>query len=208
MIGVDVFDVDESVCEAHDINSVFNARNFTRFCKHIQNENNEQERKGRRRVEEWLIAGRQTKWEPETVGCQNYYRFILYLLPWDLPHIHPLRAEQKKGERWKSMGTMSWVKWCERISKRSLKRWVRDGGPESENSNISWVLFRSTFCTLKGALCACLYICPPHVGLQWVGCTFPCSARYLSPGNISEWSDNSVYNETEREDIDSDTSDT
>lgn len=52
-----------------------------------------------------------------------------------------------------------------------------------------------------------LYICPPYVGLQWVGCTFPRSARCLSPGNIPEWSDNSVYNETEREDIDSDTSD-
>lgn len=145
------------VCgEAHDINSVFNARNFTRFRKHSQNENNEAQRMGRRRVKEWLIAGHQTKWEPETVRCQNNYRFIRYLLPWDLPHIHPLQAEQKRGEKWKSMGTVSWVKRCKRISKGNLKRWVRDGGTESrrrwvwgENGNISWVLFRSTFCTLK-----------------------------------------------------------
>lgn len=99
-----------------------------------------------RRTEEWLIAGHQTKWEPETARCQSCYGFILYLLPWDLPHIH--RPEQNKsgGERemWKSMGTGSWVRQCERISIRGLQRWVRHGGPESErgrvwgeNSNIS-----------------------------------------------------------------------
>lgn len=159
MTAVGVFDLDEAVCDTHDINSVFSAQNF---CKHPQNENSEQERRGSRRVEEWLIAGHWTKWEPETVRCQNYYRFILYLFPWALQ--------------------------CENINKRSLKRWVRDGGPESEragsgeNSNISWLLFRWTFCTLNGALRTCLYICPPHVGQQWVGCTFPSLALYLTAG--------------------------
>lgn len=33
MIRVDIIDLDVSVCEAHDINSVFNTRNFTRFYK-------------------------------------------------------------------------------------------------------------------------------------------------------------------------------
>lgn len=98
MTGVGVFDVDESVCEAHDINSVFNARNFTRFCKHPQNENNE-ERKGRRRVEEWLIAGHQIKWEPETVGCQNYYRFILYTCSPEICHTYTRSEQNKRGGR-------------------------------------------------------------------------------------------------------------
>lgn len=32
--------------------------------------------------EDCANAGHQTKWEPEnTVKCQNYYRFILYVLP-------------------------------------------------------------------------------------------------------------------------------
>lgn len=37
------------------------------------------------------------------------------------------------------------------------ERWrsgEREGWVGGENSNISWVLFRSTFCTQKGALCA------------------------------------------------------
>lgn len=191
-----------------DIKSIFNTKSFTRFCKRLQNKNNEQERKGRRRAEEWLIAGHQTKWEPETVRCQNCYRFILYLLPWDLPHIHPLWAEQKRGERCEKVWAQSQRSNSAReFSKRGLQKWVRDGGRESEegwvwgeNSNISWVLFRSTFCTLKGALYAWLYICPPHVGLQWVGCPVlpspsPHTALYLS--RVQDWSDNSVYTETE-----------
>ncbi len=73
----------------------------------------------------------------------------------------------------------------ERWRSREWEGWVW-----GENSNISWVLFGSTFCTLKGAPCARLYICPPHVGLQWVGCPFlpwpsPHIALYLSPEHRS-----------------------
>lgn len=104
MIRVQIIDLDVGVCEERDINSVFKRRNIAKFCERFQDENNdEQERKGRRRVEEWLIAGHHTKWEPETVRCQNCYRFILYPLPWDLPHIHPLQAEQKRGERYEKV---------------------------------------------------------------------------------------------------------
>lgn len=52
MITVDTIDLDGGVCEMWDINSTFNTKNFTGFCKRLQNENNEQERKGRRRAEE------------------------------------------------------------------------------------------------------------------------------------------------------------
>lgn len=52
MITVDTIDLDGGVCEVWDINSTFSTKNFRRFCKRLQNENNEQERKGRRGAEE------------------------------------------------------------------------------------------------------------------------------------------------------------
>lgn len=208
MIRVDIIDFYVGVCEAHDINSVFNTRNFTRFCKRLQNENNGQERKGRRRVEEWLIAGHQTKWEPETVSCQNYYRFILYLLPWDLPHIHPLWAEQKTGgEIWKSMGTKSKVKRCERISKRGLQRWVRDGGAESERAGSEEKTATSAGSYLDQPFVLWKEPCAPGCtsALRMLDCNGWAALFCLSPLLIlpyiflqgTEWSDNSVYTGTE-----------
>ena len=49
MITVDIIDLHAGVCEACDINSIFNTKNFTRYCKRLQNENNET---GKKRKEE------------------------------------------------------------------------------------------------------------------------------------------------------------
>lgn len=58
--------------------------------------NKEERRVGER--EDCANAGHQTKWEPEnTVKCQNYYRFILYVLPWGAPHIDRFWTQEGMG---------------------------------------------------------------------------------------------------------------
>lgn len=129
------------------------------------------------------LQGIETKWEPEAARCHSHSGFIPQRSATQTAAARRTKSGGRDEKVWAACHRSNAAR---RLAKETrLKRRVGDGGraeraeraggaagPEERNGNISWLLFRSTFCTLKGAPRACPYICPPHVGVRWVGCTF------------------------------------
>lgn len=169
--------LEKAVYKAHDINSAFSMRKF----KSKLAQNNEQERgeeRKRRRV--WRQDIRPNGNQRTTVKCQSYYRFMLHLLPWAEPHIglaeqNKSREKKKKKSCHGSVGARQLGKKTERWSVEPEEKAARSAG-----SYLVWVQWEEGWEEVGGP-----YICPPHAGLQWVGCTLHYSALHVSSGNRS-----------------------
>lgn len=155
--------LEKVVCEAHDINSAFTLRK----CTSKLPQNNEQERgeeRKRRRV--WMQDIRSNGNQRPTVKCRRYYRFMFHLLPRGEPHIGRLSRirDGKKKKKKSCHGSVG----ARQLGKKT-ERW--SGEPEekaapSAGSYLVWVQWEEGWEEVGGP-----YICPPHGGLQWVGCT-------------------------------------
>lgn len=169
--------LEKAVYAANDINSAFSMRKFTSKLA----QNNEQERgeeRKRRRV--WRQDIRPNGNQRTTVKCQSYYRFMLHLLPWAEPHIGLVEQNKRRGKKKKkschgSVGARQLGKKTERWSVEPEEKAARSAG-----SYLVWVQWEEGWEEVGGP-----YICPPHAGLQWVGCTLHSSALHVSSGNRS-----------------------
>lgn len=160
--------LEKVVFEAHDINSAFSVSNFT--SKHPQN--NEQGRaSSRRKGGPCECRTSDQMGTREHCECQNYYRFILYVLPWGAPHIEWFWTQEGmmgKNSSHASIGATQLGKKGLKKDDWKMPKWRARG----ENSQISWVLFRSS--TVSGGLRGgrrAVHVPHAHARLQWVGCT-------------------------------------
>lgn len=102
----------------------------------------------------------------------------IYMLPAPLGICHTKWENKKHRVDRERMGSRSGFKHCEKVSGRKGKQETEE--PESAATSAGSYLDQPFF-TLGGAGRTRPYICPPHVGVRWVGYFFfvSCCAPYF-----------------------------